>query len=98
MHSASANGNASGHVNAPTARQAPRRNANLAISLHGLQRGSSSMRSKDSPLRVCCNAMLSAYAHSAPVQALRAQHVLSAMLRCAPVTTRLCRRAVREGN
>lgn len=60
----------------------------LGISVHGLQHGSDGMlRSKETPLRVCCNAMLSAYSHSIPVQALRAQHVLVGMLKCARAAT-----------
>jgi hypothetical protein len=55
----------------------------LSISTHGLHRGTGSIRSKETPLRVCCNGMLSAYAHGSPVQAVRAQHLFDAMTQCA---------------
>jgi hypothetical protein len=54
---------------------------NFFVSLHDSTAGASILE-KEAPNRVCCNALLAAYAHAAPVQWRRALALLTVMLRC----------------
>ena len=49
-------------------------------------RGWANGRDDGAHLAACCNAMLAAYAHAAPVQLVRAGHLLAAMTECGPTT------------
>ena len=51
-----------------------------------LWRGGAHGRDDGAHMAACCNAMLAAYAHAAPVQLDLAGHLLAAMTECGPTT------------